>query len=186
MKSLEEQMSVYLRYHRNPKNRLTHFVGVPLIMFSLFVLLALPRAERGRLFDFSGNRAGGHRADLLLPARRGARRRDDPVRRGAAGRCAWSCKRRRAAGIDRLCRTFVGGWAFQLIGHVFEGKKPALMDNFFQVFIAPIFLMAEVFFAFGYKRDVAERMEQWPHVRNPARRDARENRASESRARAAL
>jgi uncharacterized membrane protein YGL010W len=56
--------------------------------------------------------------------------------------------------------TFVGGWALQLIGHVFEGKKPALMDNFFQVFIAPIFLMAEVFFAFGYKRDVAERMEQ--------------------------
>jgi uncharacterized membrane protein YGL010W len=47
-----------------------------------------------------------------------------------------------------------------LIGHAFEGKKPALMDNFFQVFIAPIFLMAEVFFAFGYKRDVAERMEQ--------------------------
>ena len=33
MKTLEEQMSVYLRYHRNPKNRLTHFVGVPLIMF---------------------------------------------------------------------------------------------------------------------------------------------------------
>jgi len=56
--------------------------------------------------------------------------------------------------------TFVGGWALQLVGHVFEGKKPALMDNFFQVFIAPIFLMAEVFFAFGYKRDVAERMEQ--------------------------
>ena len=56
--------------------------------------------------------------------------------------------------------TFVGGWALQLIGHVFEGKKPALMDNFFQVFIAPIFLMAELFFAFGYKREVAERMEQ--------------------------
>jgi uncharacterized membrane protein YGL010W len=27
MKTLEDQMSVYLRYHRNPKNRLTHFVG---------------------------------------------------------------------------------------------------------------------------------------------------------------
>ena len=31
MKTLEEQMSFYLRYHRNPKNKLTHFVGVPLI-----------------------------------------------------------------------------------------------------------------------------------------------------------
>jgi uncharacterized membrane protein YGL010W len=55
---------------------------------------------------------------------------------------------------------FAGGWALQLLGHVFEGRKPALLDNFFQVLIAPIFLMAEVFFAFGYKRDVAERVEQ--------------------------
>ena len=55
MKTLEDQMSVYLRYHRNPKNRLTHFVGVPLIMFSLFVLLALPRAELGG-FSFQQRR----------------------------------------------------------------------------------------------------------------------------------
>ena len=47
MKTLEEQMSFYLRYHRNPKNKLTHFVGVPLIMFSLFVLLALVRINVG-------------------------------------------------------------------------------------------------------------------------------------------
>ena len=48
-----------------------------------------------------------------------------------------------------------------MIGHVFEGKKPALADNFFQIFIAPIFLMAEIFFALGYKRDVAERIEKF-------------------------
>lgn len=56
--------------------------------------------------------------------------------------------------------TFVGGWILQLVGHAFERRRPALVDNFFQVLIAPIFLMAEVFFAFGYKRDVAERVEQ--------------------------
>ena len=39
----------------------------------------------------------------------------------------------------------------QLVGHVFEGRKPALADNLFQVFVAPIFLCAEVFFALGYK-----------------------------------
>jgi hypothetical protein len=43
VKTLEEQMSFYLRYHRHPKNKLTHFFGVPLIMFSLFVLLGLVR-----------------------------------------------------------------------------------------------------------------------------------------------
>jgi uncharacterized membrane protein YGL010W len=56
--------------------------------------------------------------------------------------------------------TFVGGWILQLVGHVFEGKKPALVDNFFQVFIAPIFLMAEVFFLFGYKKEVLKKMEE--------------------------
>ena len=46
---------------------------------------------------------------------------------------------------------FVGGWILQLVGHVFEGRKPALVDNLFQIFVAPIFLCAEVFFALGYK-----------------------------------
>ena len=46
---------------------------------------------------------------------------------------------------------FVGGWILQLVGHVFEGRKPALADNLFQIFVAPIFLAAEVFFALGYK-----------------------------------
>jgi len=46
---------------------------------------------------------------------------------------------------------FGGGWVIQLIGHVWEGRKPALVDNLFQIFVAPIFLAAEVFFALGYK-----------------------------------
>ena len=46
---------------------------------------------------------------------------------------------------------FVGGWILQLVGHVFEGRKPALVDNLFQIFIAPIFLCAEVFFALGLR-----------------------------------
>lgn len=158
MKSLEEQMSVYLRYHRNPKNRLTHFVGVPLIMFSLFVLLALVRVHVG---DFSISAATVlavivliyyFRLDAVLAA---AMTLFVAVLLIAAHGVADEGLR---PALIIFASTFVGGWALQLIGHVFEGKKPALMDNFFQVFIAPIFLMAEVFFAFGYKRDVAEKM----------------------------
>merc|ERR1712088_408440 len=34
------------------------------------------------------------------------------------------------------------GWIAQFIGHgVFEGRKPALMDNLLQVFSAPLFVM---------------------------------------------
>jgi uncharacterized membrane protein YGL010W len=46
---------------------------------------------------------------------------------------------------------FVGGWILQLVGHVYEGRRPALTDNLFQIFVAPIFLCAEIFFALGYK-----------------------------------
>ena len=49
---------------------------------------------------------------------------------------------------------FVGGWILQLLGHMFEGRKPALVDNLFQIFVAPIFLAAEVFFSLGFKSDL--------------------------------
>src|SRR4029078_11998144 len=55
------------------------------------------------------------------------------------------------AGWDAFALLFVGGWIIQLVGHAFEGRKPALADNLFQIFIAPIFLCAEIFFALGYK-----------------------------------
>ena len=55
---------------------------------------------------------------------------------------------------------FVGGWILQLVGHVFEGRKPALADNLFQIFVAPIFLAAEVFFALGYKPQLHQRVQR--------------------------
>jgi uncharacterized membrane protein YGL010W len=55
---------------------------------------------------------------------------------------------------------FVVGWALQLWGHAFEGRKPALVDNLFQIFVAPIFLAAEVFFALGYKPGLHEAVQR--------------------------
>jgi len=55
---------------------------------------------------------------------------------------------------------FVGGWALQLWGHVYEGRKPALVDNLFQVFVAPIFLAAEALFALGYKPKLHEEVQR--------------------------
>src|SRR5262245_65291910 len=40
MKSLREQMESYGAYHKDPRNKLTHFVGVPLVTFSLFLFLS--------------------------------------------------------------------------------------------------------------------------------------------------
>lgn len=159
MKSLEEQLSVYLRYHRNPKNRLTHFFGVPLIMFSLLVLLGLVRIEIGEVSVTAasvlavGLLAYYFRLDAVLAV---AMTLFTAVLMIAANRV---CTLGTPTALSVFGTAFVGGWFLQLVGHAYEGKRPAMMDNAFQVFIAPIFLMAEVFFALGYKRDVAERVE---------------------------
>ena len=42
MKTLAQQMAVYNAYHRNPKNKATHFIGVPLIIFALMIVLSWP------------------------------------------------------------------------------------------------------------------------------------------------
>ena len=50
--------------------------------------------------------------------------------------------------------TFLGGWAVQLVGHVIEGRRPALTDNLLQVFNAPLFLTAEVLWFLGFRQDL--------------------------------
>jgi uncharacterized membrane protein YGL010W len=54
---------------------------------------------------------------------------------------------------------FVVGWAFQLLGHVFEGRRPALVDNLLQALVAPLFILLEGLFALGLRRDVQRRVE---------------------------
>jgi len=160
MKTLEEQMSFYLRYHRNPKNRLTHYFGVPLIMFALFVLLGLVRLQIGEVSITAASAlaiavlAYYFRLDAVLA---GAMTLFTAVLLIAANRV---CTLGAPTALTVFAVAFVGGWTLQLVGHAFEGRKPALVDNFFQIFIAPIFLMAEVFFALGYKREVAKRVQE--------------------------
>ena len=151
MRTLEQQMSFYAAYHQDARNKATHFVGVPMIIFGLFIALGWLRLEAGgvtltaamllaavvlawyfvldvplALAMLVVNAAliwAGHQIAGL----------------GAAQGWAW------------FAVLFVGGWIIQLVGHVFEGRKPALADNLFQIFVAPIFLAAEIFFALGYK-----------------------------------
>jgi len=52
------------------------------------------------------------------------------------------------------------GWAFQFYGHYLEGKRPALVDNIFQIAIAPLFVLFELLFKLGLRlelRDLAEK-----------------------------
>jgi len=160
VKTLEDQMSFYAAYHQDARNKATHFVGVPLIAFSLMIPLGWLRIDLG---GFALSAALVVTAVLLvyylvldIPLGlamcivfalmlRGA----EPLSQAALG-----------ASATWFLLLFIGGWAVQLWGHVYEGRKPALVDNLFQVFVAPIFLAAEVFFALGYKPGLHEAVQR--------------------------
>ena len=151
MKTLEDQMSFYAAYHQDARNKATHFVGVPLIAFSLMIPLGWLRADLGGVTLSAALVVTSVLLLYYLIL-------DVPL---GLAMCAvfalmlWGAEPLSQAALPASLAwflvLFVGGWALQLWGHVYEGRKPALVDNLFQVFVAPIFLAAECFFALGYK-----------------------------------
>jgi uncharacterized membrane protein YGL010W len=51
---------------------------------------------------------------------------------------------------------FVLGWALQIVGHqVFEGKRPTAVNNPVQSLIAPMYMVAKLYVALGFRPDLA-------------------------------
>jgi uncharacterized membrane protein YGL010W len=147
MKTLEEQMSTYAAYHQEARNKVTHFIGVPAIVLSLMIPLSWLRIEAisAAMVITAVLLAYYLALDLWLGLAMcvvmGALLWIGQAIAGQGALAGWTW-----FGV-----LFVGGWILQLVGHVFEGRRPALADNLFQIFVAPIFLAAEAFFALGYK-----------------------------------
>ena len=153
------QLATYAGYHRDARNRATHFIGIPAIVFAILVPLALLRfdgisaALPVALLALAGWMAldrviGLAMVVMMLPMWLAA----EWIARSFGSGVTWS-----VFGIF-----FVGGWAFQLVGHVWEGRRPALADNLFQAFIGPMFIMAEVLMALGLKRDLKSAIDRAP------------------------
>jgi uncharacterized membrane protein YGL010W len=151
VKSIEQQMATYAAYHQDARNKATHFIGVPVIALSLFIPLAWLRFDLGGITISAAMLFAAVVLAYYLML-------DVPLALamlivfavlvwlgetiamlGSAPAWTW------------FAMLFIGGWILQLVGHVYEGRRPALTDNLFQIFVAPIFLAAEVFFALGYK-----------------------------------
>ena len=45
---------------------------------------------------------------------------------------------------------FVVGWAIQFVGHYYEGKKPAFVDDMRGLLVGPMFITGEALFALGW------------------------------------
>lgn len=161
MRTLEQNLTQYAAYHRDRRNIATHFIGVPMIVFSLIVALATatisvePVAITGAAILSIAVCAWYLKLDLglglvmsMLFFAMCAVASEMTHRLGTGESLAW------AAGL------FVVGWALQFWGHKFEGVKPAFFDDVRQLFVAPIFLCAEAFFAFGALPDVRRYIEE--------------------------
>jgi uncharacterized membrane protein YGL010W len=157
MISLKQQIQNYGAYHRDPRNKLTHFIGVPLVTFSLFEALAWFRFVHAPGLPITA-------ATFFYLAVLVYYTRLDPM-------IAWLqfpftfvlfCLADMAAvqpagrSVAIFLSTFVLGWIIQLVGHAIEGKRPALADNLLQVFNAPLFLTVEVLAQFGLRGDLSQ------------------------------
>lgn len=152
MKSFIQQAHMYASFHQSPQTRSTHFIGVPLIVFSLMILLGFIKIIMPGVFStnlavlvtvavlayyFRLNWQLALPLTLILIA--------------LLWLASWfSQYGPTSLGIWTFTISFIAGWSVQLYGHYIEGKRPAFMTNLSQALIAPMFLMAESLFMAGY------------------------------------
>jgi uncharacterized membrane protein YGL010W len=154
-------MCQYAEYHRDRRNIATHFVGIPLIVFAIGVLLARPQfLLSGRVLTPAmvllvlttlwyltrGNLVLGVAVSLLngllvLLAHQVA----------GGGMASWL-----AWGVG----SFVLGWIIQLIGHYYEGRKPAFTDDLVGLLVGPMFVVAEWLFSLGWGKSMLAEIER--------------------------
>lgn len=149
MKTLQQQLGTYGLYHRSKRNVLTHFFGIPLIVFAVLCLSARIQIPIGsllidgaQLFVFAsvvyylmlsvslGLIMGVLFTLLLLAAQ--------PI----AAMAFWPWL---SIGVS----VFVFGWVLQFIGHYYEGKKPAFVDDLIGLIIGPLYVTVEFLFLMG-------------------------------------
>ena len=54
---------------------------------------------------------------------------------------------------------FIVGWAFQTVGHIWEGRKPAFVDDLVGLLVGPLFVVAEFLFFFKIGRHLQQQIE---------------------------
>ena len=159
-RSAQALLNQYAEYHRDRRNILTHFVGVPMIVFGVgvllagwkftlagmaltpawlvFALVALWYLTRGHLGIGAATTAGV--GLLMLLAHR--------VSGGPL--ITWL-----AWGVG----FFVVGWVIQFIGHYYEGRKPAFADDIVGLLVGPMFVVLEMLAPLGLFKDLMARIE---------------------------
>lgn len=143
-------LTQYARYHRDPRNIATHFVGIPLIAFGIAVMLARLR------FELGGLSLGAELLVWLLVTLWYLRQGVNAVTLATIGMTGLLVALAHPLGQATLSTwllagvgSFVVGWVLQFVGHFWEGRKPAFVDDVRGLLVGPMFVVAEVWFALG-------------------------------------
>ncbi|MFC3097580.1 Mpo1 family 2-hydroxy fatty acid dioxygenase [Alteraurantiacibacter palmitatis] len=153
MTPLERNLAAYGEYHQDRRNVATHLVGIPMIFLAVVVLLSRPVWDVGLPLTPA----------MLLALGAGLFYVRLDLRFGAvmALLLALCC----GAGLELSARDtaiwlgwgaglFLTGWVIQFIGHAFEGRKPAFLDDLRSLLVGPLFVVAELAFLLGLRREV--------------------------------
>jgi uncharacterized membrane protein YGL010W len=152
-----ELMCQYAEYHRDRRNIVTHFVGIPLIVFSIGIFLSKPAIAGLSLawiawiaaaawYLSRGNLVLGVATSLVTALLVALGQPFAPL---AVGHwLGWS------VGV------FGAGWVFQFLGHYYEGRKPAFVDDLVGLLVGPMFVVGEWLFSIGWGRDLQDEIER--------------------------
>lgn len=165
MKKFADKVYSYDTYHRDIKNQFTHFIGVPLIIFSLLLLgshfvYVLPFSMNVGLTFLHHILISLSDIGVILLISYYLFLRSPSLYLiptililflllFLAQHYGYQLKDTYLYLVSLVC--FVVGWIFQFLGHRFEGNKPALFDNLGHIFIAPIYLVSKLIMKMGFK-----------------------------------
>ncbi|MFA5960797.1 MAG: Mpo1-like protein [Tatlockia sp.] len=162
MNSFIEQARLYAVNHQKPITRYTHYVGIPLLFFSLilflsFIHLVIPGVMDitlgliatlvliGYYFYLNWRLALALSVILLFSLWIAHLISFDGPGAGAL----WT-----------FIVTFVLGLSSLFVGHYFEKTTFTKADSFWQALIAPLFFTAELFFLSGYMNSLKGQIEE--------------------------
>ena len=159
MKTLEAQLATYAAYHRDGRNIATHFVGIPMIVVAVATLLSRPALGLAGLSVSPALVVAALTAlyYLRLDLRLGVLM--TALLAGAVSIGAWAAAQTTAVWLACGIGGFVVGWVFQFIGHFWEGRKPAFVDDLIGLVIGPLFVTVELLFIAGLYRGLQQRIE---------------------------
>lgn len=160
MSPLLKQLSIYASYHRDPRNIATHFIGVPMIVVAVTAFLSRPAFE---LAGFAITPAwiallAATVFYLRLDVRYGLAM--GVLLGGSLFLASFTAPLATGAWLAVSAGLFIVGWIIQFIGHYFEGKKPAFVDDLMGLLVGPLFIAAELGFALGLRKEVKAEIEQ--------------------------